>query len=84
MAKKRVMAPKELRPALTAADIQVNKWYRSKNSRIIGGVVNDRKVIHISNFRTQVQYDSSAVKEGRTYPMVSMEAFLKWASHEVG
>lgn len=79
------MQPKVSRPALTDTDIQVGKIYRGKNPARAGFYqeLNDRKVIHISSARTQVQYDSSAVADGKNYPKVSMLKFLKWASHEV-
>lgn len=85
MAKPRVMQPKEKRPELTEADIQVGKFYRGKNPARVGFYqeLNDRKVIHISSSRSQVQYDSSAVADGKHFPKVSMLKFLKWASHEV-
>lgn len=71
--------------ALTANDIQVNKTYRGKNPRPAGrlGELNDRTVLWISPYRKTVQYDSSAVPDGRTYPKISMDTFLSWASHEV-
>lgn len=83
MAKARVMQPKESRKPLTADDIQEGKTYRGKNPRRFLGGVNDRLVLHITAMRTKVQYDSSAVKDGSHYPFVTMEQFLKWASHEV-
>lgn len=89
MAKTRVMQPKPSRPALTAEDIKVGKTYRGKNPDRAGsddprsGWINDRIVLYIGPVSRKVQYDSSAVKEGSKYPSVTMEAFLKWASHEV-
>lgn len=79
------MKPKENRKALTADDIQVNKTYRGKNPAAAGydRALNDRTVLYISRSRTEVQYDSSAVGDGKEYPTVPMEKFLKWASHEV-
>lgn len=79
------MQPKESRPALTDTDIQVGKTYRGKNPAKAGFYqeLNDRTVIHISSYRTTVQYNSSAVADGKHYPRVSMLKFLTWASHEV-
>lgn len=85
MAKKRVMQPKPSRPALTADDIEVGKHYRAKRPQndFFGNIANDRTVKYIGQFSGKVQYDSDTVATGRKLPMVTMEAFLKWASHEV-
>lgn len=58
---------------LTAADIVVGKRYRPKRTGYA------REVIWIDPLKRQVQYDSDAVKDGQNFPVVSMEAFLKWA-----
>lgn len=85
MAKKRVMQPKESRKPLEESDIKVGKSYRGKYPAKAGssGQLNDRTVLHIGQYSQRVQYDSSAVRDRAEYPIVSMEAFLKWASHEV-
>lgn len=31
----------------------------------------------------QVQYDGPAVTTGRSYPIIAITDFLKWASHDV-
>lgn len=72
---------------LTKEDIQVGKVYRAKRPAkgldfsTFTTVYNDRTVLFVKN--DSVQYDSIAVKNGQNYPTVSMEKFLKWASHEV-
>lgn len=69
--------------ALKAEDIQVGKTYRAKRPvQYLFGDYNDRTVIWMGANGT-VQYDGPAVKIGQKYPSVSMEKFLKWASHEV-
>lgn len=77
------MAKKETRPPLTAKDIKIGQWYRAKRFQRGLGCNNDRKVLWISPGRDKVQYDGDTVKAGRRYPTVTMEKFLKWASHEV-
>ena len=71
--------------ALTANDIQPGKTFRGKNPRPAGrmGELNDRTILWVSPYRKVVQYDSSAVPNGRAYPKISMETFLNWASCEV-
>lgn len=66
---------------LTANDIQRGKTYRAKKFVGTPTCNNDRKVVYVST--TTVQYDSDTVKNGRHYPTVSMEKFLKWVSREV-
>lgn len=71
--------------ALTAKDVQPGKTFRGKNPRPAGrrGELNDRTILWVSPYRKTVQYDSSAVPDGRAYPTVNIETFLQWASHEV-
>jgi hypothetical protein len=76
------MTPAALRPQ----DIQVGRCYEAKRPRRVGlfsSVWNDRAVLWVSPFGTQVQYDSPTVSLGRHYPRVSMEQFLKWAGRDV-
>lgn len=62
-------------------ELIVGRTYRGKNVAQSDGLVNDRTIKYIgADF---VQYDGPAVKNGRHYPKVSHEAFLKWASHDV-
>lgn len=72
---------------LTAKDIQVGRCYEARRhrryARLFADVWNDRQVLWINPLRTQVQYDSPTVADGRHYPRVSMEAFLKWAGRDV-
>jgi hypothetical protein len=70
---------------LTSADIAVGKLYRGKRPRknFWTGDYDDRVVLYIDRLRTTVQYDSVAIRDGRHYPKVTMERFLKWAKHEV-
>lgn len=73
--------------ALLPADIVVGHVYEAKHPKAHGNLfaplLGDRQVKWISALRTQVQYDSPSVKDGRHYPTVSMEAFLKWAARDV-
>lgn len=80
---RKLKTPREPRPQLTKADIQVGKHYRAKHPQRVGFLeeLNDRTVIYVG-VRT-VQYDGPSVSFGQKYPSVTMEAFLKWASHEV-
>lgn len=82
---RKLKTPREPRPELTADDIKENCCYRGKHPGHAGPnkTLNDRWVIHISPMRTRVQYDSSAVHDGQQYPSVTMDEFLKWASHQV-
>ena len=73
----------ELKPQ----DLAIGKTYRAKKPARTGGIlytfVNDRQIMWVSADFAHVQYDSAALPNGRHYPRVTMEAFLKWASHEV-
>ena len=69
---------------LNAEDIQSGRLYRGKRRRQnILGDYDDRVVIHVSHSRTQVQYDSRFIQNGRQYPMTSMDSFLRWVKEEV-
>jgi hypothetical protein len=70
---------------LRAEDIRVGAVYRAKRPRrtVGGDVLNDRHVLWVNGDRTRVQYDSPIVPDGRHYPTVNMDAFLKWARREV-
>ena len=73
----------ELKPQ----ELAIGKTYRAKKPARAGGIlhtfVNDRQIMWVSADFAHVQYDSPALPLGRHYPRVTMEAFLKWASHEV-
>lgn len=69
---------------LTKEDIQVGKTYRGKRFlQSTWGSTNDRYIVYISQDKTRVQYDSDTVKNGRHYPTIDMDKFLKWAKMEV-
>lgn len=74
----------EIEQMLSVDNIQVGKTYRAKRPlKQWGEVVNDREVLYISPNREFVQYDSRTVANGRHYPKVTMERFLKWAASEI-
>ncbi len=65
-------------------EIIVCRFYRAKRPRrCIDGGFNDRKVLWVSENGLNVQYDSPTVEQGRHYPRVTMEKFLKWAGREI-
>lgn len=69
--------------SLTEADIEIGKTYRAKRPlKQWDEIVNDRYVLYVSPRRDFVQYDSETVANGRHYPKVPMERFLKWAASE--
>lgn len=64
--------------------IDVGKCYRAKRPlKAPDGGYNDRQVIFINAFRTEVQYNGPAVPIGRNYPCVPMSKFQKWAGKEI-
>jgi hypothetical protein len=82
--------------ALTAEDIQVGKTYRAKRYQtgLFGYGNNDRYVLWrgMRNMKVRgegyrnveaVQYDSDIVRFNGHYPFATVEAFVRWASHEV-
>jgi hypothetical protein len=79
--------PKKLtRPQLDTDQIIVGRKYRAKRPArnwLSGEIENDRIVLWIDSERSTVQYDSHTVGLGRHYPKVTMEKFIKWASHDV-
>lgn len=69
---------------LTREDLIRGHVYRGK--RYTGGrdgvrPNNDRVVLHIGN--THVQYDADTVADGRHYPKVEVDKFLRWAKADV-
>lgn len=71
---------------MTEKDITVGRCYQAKRPAPIGlfnRAFNDRQVLWINESRTEVQYDSPTVNNGRHYPKVSMEKFIKWAFLDV-
>jgi len=70
---------------LTIADILPGRCFEAKRPSKIGfeRLLNDRQVTWVNSTRTEVQYDSITVKNGRRLPIVSMDTFLKWAKRDV-
>jgi hypothetical protein len=73
---------------LTENDIMPRRCYRAKKPAAVHrflepALVNDRQVLWVSSDRSLVQYDSPTVSNGRRYPQVTMEKFLKWAGSDV-
>jgi hypothetical protein len=59
-----------------------NHVYRAKKPvRTWQGYFNDRQILWIG--ATEVQYDSPTVANGRQYPKISKEKFLKWVGEDV-
>src|SRR6266849_4756633 len=81
----RLVMTKSLTVAFTADDIKPGRCYEAKRPVVVGYYreLNDRQVKWVNSFRTQVQYDSPTVSDGRSYPIISMEKFLKWAGRDV-
>ena len=67
---------------LTQADLKAGHWYKAKRVReyLFRGP-NDRYIMRLSP--GNVQFDGPEVKDGRHYPTVSIEKFLKWADREL-
>ena len=64
--------------------IETGKYYRAKKPvRCLDGGFNDRRILWVSRDGTQVQYDSPSVGNGRRYPTVPLEKFLKWVGKEI-
>lgn len=70
---------------LTKEDLKVGHLYRGKRFTEILGYTNDRVIIWMgSSWKgDMVQYDSDSVRDGRHYPTVTVEQFLKWAKEEI-
>ena len=65
-------------------EIVKGRVYRAKKPAQAGwNLVNDRQVIYINTLDGMLQYDGPAVANGRKYPRVSIEAFIKWAARDV-
>jgi hypothetical protein len=64
-------------------ELTVGSIYRAKRPSNANGLVNDRVIRWMSFDKSEVQYDSPAVRFGARYPKVSAEAFLKWAGREI-
>ena len=60
-----------------------NHFYSAKRRQYIGlcDMLNDRQILHIG--LDSVQYDSPTVRDGRHFPTVTKERFLRWAMDDV-
>ena len=47
------------------------------------GFWNDRQVRWVNSDRTKVQYDGPTVANGRHFPTIEMDKFLKWVGRDV-
>lgn len=65
-------------------ELKINHVYEAKKPKvanILTGYLNDRMILFIGiNF---VQYDSPTVKNGRTYPKIPIDTFMKWVGRDV-
>lgn len=58
--------------------------YSAKRPASVGvfdPVWNDRMILRL--WENSVQYDSPTIRDGRKYPIVSKEKFLRWAKEDV-
>ena len=70
------------RKELTLEDLEQGGTFRGKRPRRnLLGEYDDRTILYVGS--ETVQYDSIAVRQGRRYPSVSIDRFLKWASHQI-
>ena len=68
--------------------LEVGATYRAKKPAKIwsfatGPCMNDRTILWISPGGARIQYDGPAVRNGLHYPLVTREAFLKWAGRRL-
>lgn len=73
---------------LTKEDLKVGHVYSAKRKTTSGffRLINDRQILHIGRELLDgayVQYDSPTVKDGRHYPKVPIDKFLKWAKEDI-
>lgn len=66
---------------LIREDLKVGSLYRAKRFREFFGLNNDRRILWIGS--SALQYDSHTVRDGRHYPTIDIDKFLRWASHEI-
>jgi hypothetical protein len=68
---------------LTKEDLIKNHIYSAKRKQYLGfhDMINDRMIIWMSE--TKIQYDSPTIRDGRHYPTIPIEQFLKWAKEDV-
>lgn len=71
-----------MKAELLEKDLVVGKTYRGKRYlENFLGKNNNRRILWMGS--NEVQYDADNIKDGRHYPTVSIEKFLKWAKEEV-
>ena len=60
-----------------------NHVYSAKRKQYIGlcDMLNDRQILHVGLY--SIQYDSPTIRDGRHYPTVLKDQFLKWAKNDV-
>lgn len=68
---------------LNSLEVVAGRVYRAKKPAHSNGCVNDRQVLWVGADGTLVQYDSPSVGYGRSYPTVTMGAFITWAGSDV-
>lgn len=64
-------------------NVKVRRTYRAKTPGYAKGFVNDRTVLWIDRENRLLQYDGPAVAIGRIRPIISLDAFMEWAKHDV-
>ena len=65
-------------------EFKVGRVYRAKKPKACGlfpALYDDRMILWIG--LNQIQYDSPSIKNGRTYPKVSLEKFQKWVAEDI-
>lgn len=74
----------EMKTEIKRENLKVGQVWRAKKPQRVGLIRqywNDRMIIYIGP--AEVQYDSPAVGNGKKYPRISMERFLKWVGSDV-
>lgn len=72
--------------SITEADLRVGHVYSAKRPQTAGlfdDRLNDRLVLHLNMIDRTLQYDSPTVRNGRRFPRVSIDTFLRWAKADV-
>jgi hypothetical protein len=71
---------------VSEADLKVGRVFSSKRPQRAGlftPLLNDRSILYVNTLDRTMQYDSPTVRDGRHYPKVSFDAFLRWAKDDV-
>lgn len=69
---------------MEAKELKVGGFYRAKKPRkVIDGGYDDRRILWISQDGFRIQYDSPTISNGRHYPTIPTERFLKWVGKEI-